>query len=172
MKKIKLLILDVDGVQTDGRIYYSEKGSQLRAFHVLDGLAVRIALFSGLNIAIISSKDSEIIKQRAEDIGIIDVFLGDDNKVKQAQYLCEKYNITFKDIAFMGDDLIDIPLMKLCVFPVAPSNACKEVKQIAKYVAKASGGSGAVREVVEYLFGSYDWSKAVNTFLQERASIQ
>lgn len=151
LKKIKLLILDVDGVLTDGSIVYSSNGEEIKTFNVHDGYGIELLRQQGIPVAIITGRNSQIVEKRAKDLKIEDLIQGTIDKVPAAETFAKKYNITFEEMAFMGDDLFDIPLLQKVGFSAAPKNARKEVKRIVHYVTKLEGGKGAVREVIDMI---------------------
>ena len=149
MKKIKLLISDVDGVLTDGTFYKGTDGMEFKRFTVLDG--VGIAMAADLKIALISGRYSSATEHRAKELKIEDVYNGSLNKLPAYEALKEKYNLDDSEIAYIGDDLIDIPVMEKVGIPIAVANASPEVKAITKYTTKISGGYGAFREAVAWI---------------------
>ncbi|MCX8057021.1 MAG: HAD-IIIA family hydrolase [Ignavibacteria bacterium] len=151
LRKIKLLILDVDGVLTDGSIVYSSNGEEIKTFNVHDGYGIEMLRMEGIPVAIITGRTSQIVEKRAKDLKIEDLIQGTIDKVTAAETFAKKYNITFEEMAFMGDDLFDIPLLQKVGFSSAPKNARKEVKRIVHYVTKHEGGKGAVREVIDMI---------------------
>ena len=148
---IKMLISDVDGVWTDGAFYKGTGGIELKKFTVFDGVGVAIAKAANLKIALISGRYSSATDQRAKELGIKDVYNGTLNKIPAYNELKAKYSLEDSNIAYIGDDLIDLPVMSKVVLPIAVANAIKEVKKIAKYITKSSGGEGAFREAVSWI---------------------
>lgn len=159
LKKIKLLILDVDGVLTDGSIVYSSQGEEIKTFNVHDGYGIEMLRQAGIPVAIITGRNSKIVETRARDLKIEDLVQGTIDKVPAAESFAKKYNITFDEIAFMGDDLFDIPLLQKVGFSCAPKNARKEVKRIVDYVTKNEGGKGAVREIIDLILAAQNKDK-------------
>ena len=149
--KIKMLILDVDGVLTDGSIVYSASGEEIKTFNVHDGYGIEILKQHGIPVGIITGRTSAIVERRALDLKIEDLVQGTIDKVPVAENFAKKYNITLEEIVFIGDDLFDIPLLQKVGFSAAPKNARKEVKRIVDYVTKKEGGKGAVREVIDMI---------------------
>lgn len=162
LKKIKLLILDVDGVLTDGSIVYSSNGEEIKTFNVHDGYGIEMLRQAGIPVAIITGRISQIVEKRAKDLKIEDLIQGTIDKVPAAETFARKYNITFDEIAFMGDDLFDIPLLQKVGFSCAPRNARKEVKRIVHYVTKKEGGKGAVREVIDMILEAQKKDKSTD----------
>jgi 3-deoxy-D-manno-octulosonate 8-phosphate phosphatase (KDO 8-P phosphatase) len=151
-KNIKLLLMDLDGVLTDGGVYISNKGETFRKFNVLDGFGIRKAIRESLEIIIISGGTSEAINHRADILGIKYVFLGrEDKKQVYLEKIKPKFDIKDEQVAYIADDIYDIPLMKIVGFPITVPNAHDEVKKIAKHITKRGGGQGAVREVIDLI---------------------
>ena len=167
IKNIKMLVLDVDGVMTDGGLYYDEDGRVFRRFDVQDGAGIKLAQQAGIKVAVISGLKSKSTEKRIKDLGIEDYILGCKNKVDAVKKLCKKYNLTLKEVAFMGDDWVDAYVMKIVGFPMAVKNAQPEIKKIALWTSTCFGGHGAVREAIMFLLkiqGKYDkmWDKWYN----------
>jgi 3-deoxy-D-manno-octulosonate 8-phosphate phosphatase (KDO 8-P phosphatase) len=150
-KNIKLIAFDVDGVFTDGRIYISDAGVESKAFHTQDGHGIRQILEVGIKVAIISGRKSQAVSMRMEELSIEDVYLGCKNKEATFQALLKKYSIRAMESAFVGDDIPDVKILKVVGLPIAVANARSEVKKIAKYITKNTGGSGAIREITDLL---------------------
>ena len=151
---IKLLVLDVDGVLTDGRIILAPDGSEIKAYDSQDGAGMRYWQRSGRKTAIISGRGSEAVLRRAEDLGVDIVRLEAKDKLPAYESVLGELGLTAQQTAVMGDDLPDIPMMMRCAFPIAVSNAVEEVKRLAAYVTQRGGGSGAVREVIEMVLNA------------------
>jgi 3-deoxy-D-manno-octulosonate 8-phosphate phosphatase (KDO 8-P phosphatase) len=152
-KKIKLLILDCDGVLTDGAVYYTSSGEEMRRFNIKDGYGISEMLKSGIILAIISKSKSTPIIHRAKQLGIKEVHIAISDKVGKARELVEKYNTTFENVAFVGDDIPDLELMKLVKYPITVADAADKNKKAATYVTKRKGGHGAVREIANLILG-------------------
>jgi 3-deoxy-D-manno-octulosonate 8-phosphate phosphatase (KDO 8-P phosphatase) len=153
-KKIKILILDVDGVMTDGRIIYDNFGDEFKAFDVQDGYGMALWCRAGLRSAIITAKKSRIVSRRAKSCHITKVFQGARDKGVAYEKILKIFKLTDEETCFIGDDLIDIPVMKRAGLAVAVPYSREEVKSLAHYVTKADAGRGAVREVVELILKS------------------
>ena len=151
---IKLLILDVDGVLTDGNIYYADDGIQIKSFNVKDGFGLRQLIKNNIEIAIISGKKSQATQIRMNDLGIEHVHLGITDKLKPFEELKKQLKINNENIAYIGDDLPDIAVMEQIGFSVAVADAVPEVLEIADYVTTLDGGDGAVREVCDLILKS------------------
>lgn len=153
-KKIKLLILDVDGVLTDGGFYVSNNGETLRRFNVLDGFGIRQLIKNNVEVAIITGGKSESVIHRTDYLGVKHVFLGREDKLTvYKESLKPLLDIKDDEVAFIGDDVYDVPLMKEIGFPLTVPNAHEEVKKNAKYITSRKGGEGAVREVIDMIIG-------------------
>jgi 3-deoxy-D-manno-octulosonate 8-phosphate phosphatase (KDO 8-P phosphatase) len=166
-KYIKLLILDVDGVLTDGHIIFGHDGELMKNFHSQDGLGIAAAHKAGLKTAIITGRESQIVHLRSSELKIMDVYQGSMNKVEAFTALLAKYSLKAEEVAYVGDDLIDLPVMVQVGLSCAVANAVEEVKKHAHLVTNHRGGQGAVREVVEFILKSQGkWDDIVNAYLQ------
>lgn len=150
-KKIKMFIMDVDGVLTDGRIVLGDKGEELKFFHVLDGVGISLAHRAGLRTAIISARSSSVTSLRAKELGIEIVYQVDGDKREAYQEILNKHHLQDEEVAYIGDDLHDLPLLKRVGLSLTVADGREEVKEIADYITKQSGGQGAVREAVEII---------------------
>lgn len=165
-KKIKMLILDIDGVMTDGRIIYDSKSNELKCFNVLDGMGLALLNQTKIKVALITAKGSPAVLRRAREIGAVEVKQNSIDKLTAFHQILKKYNLTNKDICFVGDDLVDLPVMKRAGLAVAVTNACSEVKRAAHYITKKAGGKGAVREVIEIILRAQNkWHKVIKRYL-------
>jgi 3-deoxy-D-manno-octulosonate 8-phosphate phosphatase (KDO 8-P phosphatase) len=149
--KVKLLVLDVDGVLTDGRIIMDHKGREIKAFNVRDGHGLRLLKEAGIEVAILTGRSSPVVQKRADDLGILWVRQGIHDKVGAYQEIARKMGITDDEACFIGDDLVDIPLLKRVGIPIVVGDGAPEAKRFARYVTQSSGGKGAVREVCDLL---------------------
>ncbi|EKD70437.1 MAG: hypothetical protein ACD_46C00534G0002 [uncultured bacterium] len=154
VKKIKLLILDVDGILTNGKIYMTSQGEEIIQFHVHDGMGIKRLSESGVEIAIISSRKTNAVSTRAKNLNIRHVFLGQKNKLNAYQLLLKKLNLTSAQVAYMGDDLPDEVVMKKVALPITVPNAAGEIKKISKFQTKQKAGNGAVREVCDLIYNT------------------
>lgn len=150
-KKIKLLILDVDGVMTDGRIILDNNGNEIKAFHVRDGHGIKMAQTAGIIIAIITGRKSEVVKRRALELGIKDVYQKALNKVAIYKKLLKKYGMKDEEVAFIGDDINDLLILKMVGFSIAVSDADTHIRNKVDYVTEMGGGQGAVRETIDII---------------------
>lgn len=165
-KKIKLLILDVDGVLTDGRIIYDNFGDEIKFFNVNDGLGVYLLGKAGIKTIIITARKTRAVVKRAHDMRIAAVY-SDHHKLKVYQKALKKFRVKDEEVCFIGDDLLDLSIIKRAGFSIAPPNAVEEVKNFSHYVTHKSGGKGAVREVVEIILKSQGlWDKAISLYLE------
>ena len=149
LKLIKLLILDVDGVLTDGSIIYNNDAVETKVFNVRDGLGIRLLMEAGINVCIATGRSSEALYRRCKDLGITHIFDALSDKTIVLNKVLDKFDISVKETAFIGDDLPDIPLMQRAGFSIAVADADQEVKKIADAVTENRGGKGAVREICE-----------------------
>jgi YrbI family 3-deoxy-D-manno-octulosonate 8-phosphate phosphatase len=153
-QKIRLILLDVDGTLTDGGLYYGEKGEQLKKFDVKDGMAIaRVLKHHPVRIGFISASSTEaLIKNRADALNVPYVYAGKRPKVKIAEGWMGEMAINWKQVAFVGDDLSDIEIMKKAGFSACPSDAAAQVKEVADFVLSKKGGEGCIRELLEDVF--------------------
>ena len=150
-RRVKLLVLDVDGVLTDGRIVMDEEGREVKLFHVRDGHGIKMLLRAGVEVALFSGRTSEAVKRRAEDLGVRYLFQGLHNKVAPFEELKERLELEDDEVCFVGDDLVDIPLLRRVGLPVVVGDGVEEAKRWALYITELPGGKGAVREVCELI---------------------
>ena len=153
-KRIRLIVLDVDGVLTDGRLYYGPRGESLKVFDVRDGYALRAAEEAGLRVALISSRTSGAVSRRMKDLGIKEIHQGADDKLWVFRSLCRRLRVTPAEVAYMGDDLPDLSVLRQVGLRLAPADGAVEVRAIAHWVSHFGGGRGAVREAVETILRS------------------
>jgi len=151
LKKIKLLILDVDGVLTDNGVYIGSDGNEYKKFNIQDGFGIYLVQKAGVRVALLSGRYSKSTEYRAQELKILHVYNGYTDKLKAYEELKEKLLFKDEEIAFVGDDLPDIPVLKNVGVPVTVANAQPEVKKIAEYVTKTPGGHGAVREIINLI---------------------
>ena len=164
--RIRLLVLDVDGVLTDGSIVYDSSGSQVQAFHVHDGLGLKLLEKAGINIAIISSRTSAPLEKRACELGIKFVVQGSRNKTAAYEEIRAELNVTTDETAYIGDDWVDIPMLKRVGLAVVVANSTEPMKNHAHYVTQRPGGRGAVREVCDLLLkATGKWGELLNGYL-------
>lgn len=149
MKKPKLILTDIDGVWTDGGMYYDQTGNEWKKFHTYDGGGVVVAHRNGIPVGVITGEDTEIVKRRAEKLNVDYVYQGVKDKLEIATNLCTQLGISLSEVAYIGDDLPDIPLLESCGWSGMPSNAYIRDKVKVTCVTTLKGGEGAFREFVE-----------------------
>jgi 3-deoxy-D-manno-octulosonate 8-phosphate phosphatase (KDO 8-P phosphatase) len=165
IKKVKVVLLDVDGVLTDGRIVYDSRGRDLKFFDVHDGLGVYLLKKAGIPTILITAKSSRTIKPRAKDMRVAEVFADVSPKTSVLGKILAKYKVNKDELCFVGDDLVDLGLMKQVGFGVAVCNACGEIKDAAAYTTVKKGGKGAVREIVELILKTQGkWDELVKAY--------
>jgi len=150
-RALRWLLLDVDGVLTDGRLHVGVEGELVKAFHVRDGLGVQLAQAAGLEVAILSARTSEIVGRRAAEVGIREVLQGRADKSAALDELAARHTVAPREIAYLGDDLQDLGVLARVGLSAAPADAVAEVRAAVDYVTAARGGHGCVRELVERL---------------------
>lgn len=150
-RKIKLVLTDVDGVLTDGCMYYSSKGEELKKFHTRDGMAVELLLQNNIKTIIVTREKSKIVVSRAQKIKIFKVYSNIKQKDAILNQICTKFKVTPGEILFIGDDINDEKIMKLVGLSAAPSDAINTIKNIANIITDASGGKGVLREVADMI---------------------
>ena len=152
MMKPKLILTDIDGVWTDGGMYYDNHGNELKKFHTYDSAGVLFCKKLNVPVGILTGEITEIVAKRAEKLKVDYLYQGVENKLDVAKDLCNKYNIDLNDVAYIGDDLNDIRLLKSVGFSACPSSAPNYIKKIVHTVLNKNGGEGVFREFVEQLF--------------------
>ena len=150
-KLLKMLLLDVDGVLTDGTIILSGSGDDIKHFNVQDGMGVTLARAAGLKVGILTGRTSQAVQRRAEELNIDEVIQGYFYKNEALDALLVKLGLSCEEIAYIGDDILDLPVMRRIGLPIAVANARPEVKAVSVYVTAESGGHGAVREAIDWL---------------------
>lgn len=160
-KNIKLLLLDVDGVLTDGSIVYDDQGKEIKVFNVKDGLGIRLLMNTGIQVGIVTGRSSRALKYRCDNLNISHVFEGVKDKAAILDSIIEQTGLQPEQIAFIGDDLPDLPLMRKIGLPIAVSDAHEKVASEADMITEARGGRGAVREVCEHLLKSQGHWKGI-----------
>lgn len=166
LAQLRLLCLDVDGVLTDGGILIDDHGHETKRFHVHDGAGLRLWRTLGLDVAVITGRRGMALRHRLEELGIRIVVGGAENKVAVFERIIEELGIRASQAAMVGDDLPDLPLLRVCGYPIAVPDAVTEVKSAARYVTTRAGGNGAVRDAIEHLLhGMGRWDEAVGRFV-------
>ena len=164
---IKLLILDVDGVLTDGGIYFDDNGTEHKKFDSQDGCGIKLLELCGVEVAIITARITLSVAHRLETLGVKNYYHGIKDKGEALKELSEKLSIDLSESAFVGDDVIDLPAMSKVALPIAVANAHSFVKENALMVTNNAGGSGAVREVCDFLLKSQDkYDDLMQSFLK------
>jgi 3-deoxy-D-manno-octulosonate 8-phosphate phosphatase (KDO 8-P phosphatase) len=169
LASIELLVLDVDGVLTDGRVNYADDDREIKSFHVRDGSGIRFWLDAGKKAAIISGRASPAVVRRASELGISLVVQGATAKLPALRKILAELRLEARQACVIGDDLPDLPMVRNCGVGVAVADACPELRAEALYVTQKSGGRGAVREVVEMLLRAQNlWQPIVGRYVAER----
>lgn len=164
--KVQLLISDVDGVLTDGSITYTAAGEEIKSFSVLDGLGIRLLIESGIRFCILSARSSNATLKRAEELGIDLIFQGVGQKLPVFRSLLRDLDLLPDEVAYVGDDLVDLPLLRCVGLAVTVPNCARELREFCHYITNAPGGRGAVREVAELILrGKNLWSDVLNRFI-------
>ena len=150
-KKIKLVITDVDGVLTDGGMYYSDKGEIMKKFNTKDGMGVELLLRNNIKTILMTKENSTIVKKRGKKLNVATTYVNIKNKELELEKICKKFNVKKNEIAYTGDDLNDYKIIKLVGFSVTPANGINQLKEIVNYTSKINGGDGVFREVVDMI---------------------
>jgi 3-deoxy-D-manno-octulosonate 8-phosphate phosphatase (KDO 8-P phosphatase) len=150
-RRVRLVIFDVDGVLTDGRLWYGPGGEELKAFHAFDGHGVKLLRMAGLKTALLSGRESAAVAERGRELGIEHVLQGIDDKRGAFVALLRRLRMKHAAAAYMGDDVVDLPVLQRCGFACAPREAPEDVRRRVHYVASAAAGHGAAREVCEFI---------------------
>lgn len=167
IKRIKLLVTDIDGVMTDGRIVYSIYGDELKFFDVTDGFGITLLYRAGIKTIIITAKKSRIVKMRGRDLKAARVYAGFPDKIIPFNDLLKRFKVDAQEICFIGDDLLDIPVLKRVGFAVSVPNAMEEVKASAHYVTYKAGGRGAVREICDLILKTQNkWDQVTSKYFK------
>jgi 3-deoxy-D-manno-octulosonate 8-phosphate phosphatase (KDO 8-P phosphatase) len=156
MKPLKALLLDVDGVLTDGGITYVSDGSELKTFNALDGHGIKLAQQAGIRVGIITGLSSDVVARRARELAIVDVFQGQLNKIESLEEFRVRHQIEYGEIGYMGDDVLDLAVLKRVGFAACPRNAHFSVKNASHYITRLEGGHGAVRETIDMILIAKD----------------
>lgn len=164
--EIRLIISDVDGVWTDGKIIYAGDRSEVKEFNVRDGLAVKLAQRAGITVALLTSRHSPALERRAKELGIVELHQGAANKLEAAERIALKLGISFEEILYAGDDLPDLAPMSRVAISAAPSDAAPEVRAAATWKLGSAGGAGVFRELVERLLRERgEWETIIRDFV-------
>ena len=166
-KAVKVLILDIDGVMTDGRIIYGIYGEELKFFDVQDGFGIFLLNRAGIRSVIVTAKRSRIVKMRGRDLKVAKVYHGYTDKLIPFNKIVKRFKVTPEEVCFIGDDLIDIPVLKRVGFAVAVPNAVDEVKAASHHITSKTGGRGAVREICDLILKSQNkWDSATAKYFR------
>jgi YrbI family 3-deoxy-D-manno-octulosonate 8-phosphate phosphatase len=161
-----LLVLDVDGVLTDGSIHLDDNGVETKCFHVRDGQGIKMWMHAGHHLAIITGRSGSAVQHRARELNIKNLMQGAGNKRASLQELMNQLNVTAEQTAIVGDDLPDLPMLEMSGYPIAVADAVPEVRRVARFITTKSGGHGAVREAIEHLLKRQSrWQKIVNEMM-------
>jgi 3-deoxy-D-manno-octulosonate 8-phosphate phosphatase (KDO 8-P phosphatase) len=163
LEHITTFIFDVDGVLTDGTVTVTTSGEMLRKMNIKDGYAIKTAIDKGFNVCVISGGSNEGVRVRLRGLGVTDIYLGAHNKIEQLDEYLDIYNIKAENVLYMGDDIPDLPVMKLVGLPCCPQDAAPEIKAVSHYISHKNGGKGAVRDVIEQVLKVQDkWEANFN----------
>ena len=173
LEKIKLIVMDVDGVLSDGKLYYSSVGEELKSFNVQDGLGLTIAKKLGYELAIITGRESAMVARRAKELGFHYLVQNSKNKTASLQNICKESGLDVDAVAYIGDDLNDIGALSVAGFSAAPANAAADVRSRVDYVTTARGGEGVLREVVEKIIKETGrWDDVLQVYEKEAYDAQ
>ena len=165
-KSIKLLLLDVDGVMTDGRLYFSENGIESKAFNVLDGHGIKMLQATGVEVGIITGRQSEMVKRRAGNLGIAILLQGREDKLTAVNEIISAKGLSLKEVAYIGDDLPDLSAIRQVGLGISVPNGYKLVQEQAQLITEARGGEGAVREICDMIMEAQGTlTKALDAYL-------
>jgi 3-deoxy-D-manno-octulosonate 8-phosphate phosphatase (KDO 8-P phosphatase) len=165
-RKVKLLVLDVDGTLTDGKLYIDHKGNETKSFYAQDGAALKMLMNAGIKVALLSGRRSLSVEKRAQELGIDDLYQAVEEKFTVLGNLMKKYNVSLSEVSFVGDDITDLPLIRQVGYSFAPANARQIVKQFSHYVTESNGGEGAVAEACEKILRMEGlWDEYISKYL-------
>ncbi|MDU2063719.1 MAG: HAD hydrolase family protein [Sporomusaceae bacterium] len=166
-RRIKAIVLDVDGVLTDGRLFFSADGEVLKAFHVLDGMGLALSREAGLETAIITGRSSQIVQRRSDELKIGHLYQGVSDKVTALTNLLEEAKLSIEEICYVGDDINDLPLLLSVGLACTVPNGAAEAKEAAHFITQRQGGEGAVREIIEMILKAQSkWDSLINRYKQ------
>ena len=165
MKDIKIIVLDVDGTLTDGKIYYDNLGNEMKAFNIKDGMAIVQAIKNDILFAIITGRKSDIVKKRGDELGINHIYQGVNNKLQVLNKLLLELNLENDNVMYIGDDINDLEIIRSVKYSACPADAANEVINVCTFVSKFTGGNGAVREIVERVLKVQNkWERIVQNY--------
>jgi 3-deoxy-D-manno-octulosonate 8-phosphate phosphatase (KDO 8-P phosphatase) len=166
-RNVKLLILDVDGVLTDGRIVIDDRGVETKCFDVRDGHGIKLLKRADIEVAIITGRESEVVSHRARELGIDSVYQNIHDKLEVYEAILEEKGLRDGDVGFVGDDIVDLPVLRRAGFSVVVADGVEELKPYADYVSRNRGGRGAVREISELILKAQGkWSQLMKRYLR------
>nr|WP_318025918.1 HAD family hydrolase [Geoalkalibacter subterraneus] len=169
-RQIRLLLLDVDGVMTDGRIIYDNNGLESKTFNVKDGHGLKLLQRAGVRVGIITGRQSQVVRHRADELGIEIVHQGAKNKIVSYREVLSQLGLDDSEVAYIGDDLVDLPILRRVGFAVAVGDAVEEIRPFVHYVTRAEGGRGAVREVCDLILkNSNRWDDVTKRYFTDSA---
>lgn len=169
---IKLIVLDVDGVLTDGRLFIGSDGEEYKAFHTQDGMGISLAHHAGIKTAIITGRKSAAVSKRASELKINYVYQGIHEKMEVLEEILQELKVDLNEVCYIGDDINDLPILQTVGFPAAPNNAVEIVKEHVKYVSKLNGGNGAVREIIDFILtDSNNYQDLITAYLKGKVKL-
>lgn len=152
--KVRFLVLDVDGVCTDGKLYFQENGHPVKCFNAQDGIGIKTAMLAGIGVGVITGRNDPCVLARMSQLGVTEYHAGFEAKLPKLEAIRRKHGLAWEEMAYVGDDWIDLDPMRTVGMPIAVANAVAQVKKEARYVTAARGGDGAVREAIEFLLAA------------------
>jgi len=165
-QQIELILADVDGVLTDGRVVFDNQGIETKRFHIRDGMGIKLWQKAGYRFGVVTQRSSQIVKTRAAEMGVQIVRQGAGDKLATVGEILDELTLTPRQVCYIGDDLPDLPVLRTVGLAVAVADACTEVREAAQYVTTAEGGSGAVREAIEMVLRAQRrWDDVIRTYL-------
>ena len=165
MQSIELILSDVDGVMTNGGITYDNQGIETKTFHVRDGMGIKLWEKSGHRFGVITARSSHIVKLRMEELGIAFIRQGTEQKLTAAKQIIAELNLEPENVCYIGDDLTDVALMKAVGMSASVADGAEDVKKVAHYVTKSTGGNGAIRELIELILKSQNrWNEMLQAY--------
>jgi len=168
-RKVQVILFDVDGILTDGSIILGNDNIELKAFNAQDGLGITLAKRAGIKVGIITGRYSNLVKKRANELDLDIVSQGHFDKRIPLKEIVEKNGLKYQNIAYIGDDILDIPILKLAGFSATANNGVPEVKEVVDFVSKKNGGQGAVREIIEFILKCQNrWHKSIKKILENQ----
>ena len=171
LKKIELLLLDVDGVLTDGRIIYANDGQETKAFDVKDGHGLKLLQRAGIKVGIITGRQSQVVLKRAEELGIEIVYQGSRDKLIEYEEILQLHGLSDEQIAYVGDDIVDLPVLSRVGFAATVIDSVEDIKPYVHYVTERPGGRGAVREICDLILKQSDrWSAVADRYFPDDQS--